>query len=114
VPGVLGLGVDGVVGDEGEPDCVVSLGVLGVADGGGGVVGGTVDGDADGLRSIGRSPTRPVPLSEQAVARAAISARAEMPASALFMDAPPGLFAPNAKVARGVPPTVPAARGHIP
>jgi hypothetical protein len=48
-----------------------------------------VGGDADGVRSPGRSPTRPVPLSVHPAASAATSARAEMPVNALFMNAPP-------------------------
>ena len=55
-------------------------GVLGVA-----VGGGVVGGEADGARSAGRSPTRPVPLSEQAVARVATSASAEKPSNAFLM-----------------------------
>lgn len=79
-PGVLGAF------DDGAPDVVVSLGALGgVARGGGGVVGG----DADGVRSIGRSLTRPVSVSVQPAARVAASASAETPKSALFMNAPP-------------------------
>ena len=45
---------------DGDPDVVVSLDELGVA-----VGGGVVGGEADGVRSLGRSPTRPVPLSVQ-------------------------------------------------
>ena len=78
-----GGGVGVVV--DGAPDVVVSLGVLGVAVGGGGEVGG----DAAGTRSPGRSLTRSVPLSVHAVARVATSARAVKPSSALFMNAPP-------------------------
>ena len=48
-----------------------------------------VGGDADGERSPGRSLVRGVPLSVQAVASIATSARAETLSSALFMDAPP-------------------------
>ena len=75
------------------------LGVLGVAVGGGGVVGG----EADGVRSLGRSPTRPVPLSVQAVARVATSASAVRPKSALFMTYLPGIE-PGTKLATAVPP----------
>jgi hypothetical protein len=75
---------------DGDPDVVVSLDVLGVA-----VGGGTVGGEADGVRSLGRSPTRLEPLSVQAVARVAMSASAEKPESALFMDAPPWGFRPG-------------------
>ena len=82
-PGLLGV-------LAGDPEVVVSLDVLGVAVGGGGVVGG----EADGVRSLGRSPTRPVPLSVQAVARVATSASAVRPKSALFMTYLPGIFDP--------------------
>ncbi len=74
---------------DGDPEVVVSLeefGVLGVAVGGSGVVGG----EADGVRSLGRSPTRLEPLSVQAVARVATSASAERTKSALFMTYLPG------------------------
>lgn len=72
----------------GAPDVVVSVlerGVPGVTVGGGGVVGG----DADGTRSPGRSLTRSLGASVQAVARVATNARAETPNSTLFMNAPP-------------------------
>jgi hypothetical protein len=72
---------------DGDPDVVVSLDELGVA-----VGGGVLGGEADGVRSLGRSPTRLEPLSVQAVARVAMSASAERPKSALFMDAPPWGF----------------------
>jgi hypothetical protein len=48
-----------------------------------------VGGDADGVRSPGRSPTCPVPLSVQPAASVATSARAARPMDALFMNAPP-------------------------
>ena len=66
---------------DGDPDVVVSLGVRGVAVGGGGVVGG----DAAGVRSPGRSPTRSVPESVQPVASVATSASPARPNSALLM-----------------------------
>jgi hypothetical protein len=69
---------------DGEPEDVVSLGVrgvLGVAVGGGGVVGG----EAAGVRSPGRSPTRSVPASVQAVASVPTSASPARPNNALFM-----------------------------
>jgi hypothetical protein len=85
----------GVDGEETEPlappDVVVSLGVLGAADGLGGAAGGTaVGGDADGVRSAGRSLTRSVRDSVHAVERVATSARAVRPSSVLFIRAPPG------------------------
>jgi len=80
---------------DGDPDVVVSFDELGVA-----VGGGVVGGEADGVRSLGRSPTRLEPLSVQAVARVAMSASAERPKSALFMDAPPWSFDPGAHVQR--------------
>ena len=75
---------------DGDPDVVVSFDELGVA-----VGGGVVGGEADGVRSLGRSPTRLEPLSVQAVARVAMSASADRPKSALFMDAPPWGFRPR-------------------
>jgi hypothetical protein len=85
---------------DGDPDVVVSFDELGVA------VGGGVDGgEADGVRSLGRSPTRLEPLSVQAVARVAMSASAERPKSALFMDAPPWGFDPGGGSATWLPPT---------
>jgi hypothetical protein len=69
---------------EGDDDVVVSLevlGVLGVAVGGGGVVAG----EADGVRSPGRSLTRPVPDWLHADASVATSASAAKLNSALFM-----------------------------
>jgi carbon monoxide dehydrogenase subunit G len=81
----------GVVVD-GELDVVESLelvlellGVLGVVTVGGG---GMVDGEAAGVRSPGRSPTRSF-RSVHALVRVATSARAVMPSSAFFMNAPP-------------------------
>jgi hypothetical protein len=65
VDGLVALGGVAVLGDEAG--------------------GGSVDGDAEGARSLGRSPTRPVPLSEQAAARVATSANANRLESALFM-----------------------------
>jgi hypothetical protein len=96
VPGDDGLVLELPLGVlDGDPEGVVSLeelGVLGVTIGGGGVVGG----EADGVRSVGCSPTRPVPLSVQAVARAATSASAEKPSNAFFMEGTSPLdFAPR-------------------
>jgi hypothetical protein len=62
---------------------VVPLGGVVVA---GGVDGEVVDGgDADGVRSAGRSPTRSVPDSVQAVSSPRLSATAQRPVSILFM-----------------------------
>jgi hypothetical protein len=92
VPGDDGLVLELPLGVlDGDPEVVESLeelGVLGVT-----VGGGVVAGEADGVRSVGRSPTRPVPLSVQAVARVATSASAEKPSNAFFMEAPPLVFA---------------------
>jgi hypothetical protein len=65
---------------EREPDVVVSVDVDGDV---------AVGGDADGVRSPGRSLVRGVPLSVQPAASAATSASAEMLDNALFMNAPP-------------------------
>ena len=93
VPGDDGLVLELPLGVlDGDPEVVVSVeepGVLGVTVGGGVVVG-----EADGVRSVGRSPTRPVPLSEQAVARAATSASAEKPSNAFFMEGTSPLDSP--------------------
>lgn len=63
-----------------------------------------VGGDADGVRSPGRSLVRGVPESVQAVASVATSARAETLNSALFMNAPPEWCShPVPRVARPVP-----------
>jgi hypothetical protein len=80
---------------EPEPDVVESVDELGddvLGDdelGYDGLVDGAevVGGDADGVRSrsLGASPTRPVPLSVHPAASAATSARAEMPDSAFFI-----------------------------
>jgi hypothetical protein len=78
--GVLELESDVVPEPVVDPEVVVSV-ELGED--------GAVDGDADGVRSAGRSLTRPLPLSVQPVASVATSARAERPSSALFMNAPP-------------------------
>jgi hypothetical protein len=86
------------LGLDGDPDVVVSLGVLGVAVGGGGVVGG----EADGVRSRGRSPTRSVPESVQAVASVPTSASAARPNSALFMSSLLGVR-PRVELATEVP-----------
>jgi hypothetical protein len=77
---------DDEVEPDGEPDVVVSLGVLGAADGAGGGGVTAVGGDAEGVRSAGRSPTRSVCDSVQAVASVATSARAVMPSSVLFIS----------------------------
>jgi hypothetical protein len=78
------------LGLEGEPE------VLPLGDELGGVlVDGEVDGvvevggDAEGVRSPGRSPTRSVPDSVQAVSSPAVSARAQKPVSILFIAKPP-------------------------
>jgi uncharacterized protein len=80
----LPLGLDGVpLGLEVEPlgDELVLGGV--VADGG---MGAVVDGgDAEGARSPGRSPTRSVRDSLQAVSKPAPSASAQRPVSILFI-----------------------------
>jgi hypothetical protein len=74
VPVPLGLVVEplGVVADDG--------GVEGVVDGD--VV---VGGEADGVRSPGRSPTRSLPDSVQAVSIPRASATAQTPLSILFI-----------------------------
>lgn len=85
---------------DGDPDVVVSvdvLGVLGVAVGGGGVVGG----EADGVRSLGRLLVRLVPLSVQAVASVVTSASAVKPNSALFMSHLLGVRASRRNCNRG-------------
>ena len=64
---------------------------------------GVVGGDADGERSPGRSLVRGVPLSVQAVASVATSARAETLSSALFMTHLQMVFAPVPGLARQVP-----------
>jgi hypothetical protein len=68
----------------------VSLGLL--VDGGvDGVVDGEVvdGGEADGVRSPGRSPTRSVRDSLQAVSNPRLSATAQRPVSILFIGEPP-------------------------
>jgi hypothetical protein len=71
---------------EPEPDVVVSVDERGV------VV--DVGGDADGVRSPGRSVVRVVLVSVHAVASVAINASAENPASVRFMNVPScGVFA---------------------
>jgi hypothetical protein len=80
----LGVESDGLLGVE-----------LGVELSLGGVVAGGVDGivvlggDADGARSPGRSPTRSVFDSEQAVSRPALSVSAQTAVSSLFIAMPP-------------------------
>ena len=94
----LELGADGVLGVlllvdellsvvvELEPD--VDGGV--VVDGGVAVEGGGVDGgEADGVRSPGRSPTRSVLVSLQAVSRPALSATASTAVRNFFISMPP-------------------------
>ena len=75
--------LDGAV-DDPEPDVVVSVdelgGVVGDVDGG-----AAVGGEADGVRSPGRSLTDPVPLSVQPAASVATSASAEKPRNVRFM-----------------------------
>jgi hypothetical protein len=65
-----------------------------VVDGGIVVDGGmvVVGGDADGVRSAGRSPRRSVRDSEQAVTRPALSASAQIPVSSFFTSEPPCVF----------------------
>jgi len=103
--GVLELESDVVPEPEGDPGVVVSVVELGD--------GGMVDGDADGVRSVGRSLTRPLPLSVQPVARVATSARAERPSSALFMNAPPLCVRTSRDVASQVPCTAPHGASHF-
>jgi hypothetical protein len=95
VPVPLGLEVEppGVVVDDG--------GVEGMVDGD--VV---VGGEADGVRSPGRSPTRSEPDSVQAVSRPRLSATAQKPVSILFMREPPlvGLLEPPQGIATEMPP----------
>jgi hypothetical protein len=71
----------------------VSLGVVVVAGGVDGVVDGEVTdgGDADGVRSPGRSPTRSVRDSLQAVSIPTLSATAPRPVSIMFIAEPPPL-----------------------
>ncbi len=95
----LPLDVEPGAVEDGEPDVVVSfdvLGVLGVADGGGGVVAG----DAAGVRSVPRSPTRSL-RSVHAVLRVATSARAVRPSNAFFMNAPPRGIRPDVGTEQG-------------
>jgi hypothetical protein len=79
----------------------LSLDELGAEDDGGMVdEGGSVleGGDADGVRSPGRSPTRSVRDSLQAVRRPAERARAQRPVSTLFISrssSPLGLRDPS-------------------
>jgi hypothetical protein len=99
VPVPLGLEVvpEVPLGDVLLPDVVVSVepddepleppGVGLVAGGVDGVV--IVGGDADGVRSPGRSPTRSVRDSLQAVSSPAPSATAQRPVSILFIAVPP-------------------------
>jgi hypothetical protein len=75
------------LGVEGEPLGAELLGGVEVA---GGVDGMVADGgDADGDRSPGRSPTRSVRDSLQAVSMPTLSAKAQSPLSILFMREPP-------------------------
>jgi hypothetical protein len=94
-PGDDGLGEE-LLGDELLDDELLSVdddpevdgGVVvdgGVAVGGGGVDGG----EADGVRSPGRSPTRSVRLSLQAVSRPALSATASTAVRNFFISMPP-------------------------
>jgi hypothetical protein len=89
------LGLDGApLGLEVEPlgvelslgAVVLDGGVDGVVDGDGDVA---VGGDADGDRSAGRSPTRSVRDSLQAVSRPAPSARTHRPVSIFLIGEPP-------------------------
>jgi hypothetical protein len=78
---VLPLGeVEGEVEVPDPPGVVVDGGVDGEV---------VVGGDADGVRSPGRSPTRSEPDSVQAVSSPAPSARAQKPVSNLFISKPP-------------------------
>ena len=62
----------------------------GVTTGGGGVTGaGAVDGEADGTRSVGDSPTRSVDERLQAVSMPRPSAMTQRPVAILFMSEPP-------------------------
>ena len=62
----------------------------GVTTGGGGVTGaGAVDGEADGTRSVGDSPTRSVDERLQAVSMPRPSAMTQRPVAILFMCEPP-------------------------
>jgi hypothetical protein len=89
----------------------VSLGVVagGGVDGIDGLVDGAVEdgGDADGMRSPGRSPTRSVRDSLQAVSIPTPSARAHRPVIILFMiGAPPcGVASQVQNLATGMPPS---------
>jgi hypothetical protein len=79
------VGLDGdPLGLEAEPlgDVLLDGGVDGVVDGEGDVADG---GDADGVRSAGRSPTRSVRDSLQAVSKPAPSARTHRPVSIFLM-----------------------------
>jgi carbon monoxide dehydrogenase subunit G len=74
------------LGLEVEPPGVVEVDPLGGVVVAGGVDGKVVDGgDADGVRSPGRSPTRSLPDSVQAVSNPRLSATAQKPVSILFM-----------------------------
>ena len=83
------LGLDGVVvveplGADLSLGDVVDGGIVLGVDGD-----GAVGGDADGLRSPGRSPTRSVRDSLQAVSSPRPSATAQKPVSILFINTPP-------------------------
>jgi hypothetical protein len=70
----------------------LGAGVEGVTTGGGGVTGaGDVDGEADGTRSAGDSPTRSVDERLQALSMPRPSARTQRPVAILFMCEPPPL-----------------------
>jgi hypothetical protein len=85
----------------------VPLGGVVVAGGGGGVEGtvaggGAVGGEAAGVRSAGRSPTRSVPVSLQAVSNPRLSATAQKPVSILFIAEPPPCgVAPALRICNG-------------
>ena len=70
---------------EPDPDVVVSVDERGLEVDGDVAVGG----EAEGVRSPGRSLVRLVPVSVHAVASVAINASAENPASVRFMNVPP-------------------------
>jgi hypothetical protein len=78
------LGDDGVDGD-GVVGAGLGDGVLGDVEDAGGVV----LGEADGVRSAGRSPSRSERDSEQAVANVATSASAQKPESSFFIRGVP-------------------------
>jgi hypothetical protein len=108
VPLLLGLEDEplGVDDESLDDELLDPLGVVVVAGGVDGVV--VVGGDADGVRSPGRSPTRSVRDSLQAVSSPAPSARAQRPVSTLFIAMPPcGGCGTAREAATGMPPSAP-------